>query len=140
MVLFSILPSEISQFLHDYWLLVAISLVPAIYWYSTRNFDYWKKRGIKGPPATPFIGNFFSFRIPFPLLQMGYLKNYGKIYGYAVWPLYFDMKLSLNLYLGIQNIRLTNTSTEHSRARVDQTHFGAGFQYVSKSRSTFGEA
>lgn len=49
--------------------------------YSTRNFDYWSKRGIKSPPAIPFLGNFFSLTTPFPLLYKNYLKTYGKVFG-----------------------------------------------------------
>ncbi|KAM3958200.1 cytochrome P450 6B2-like [Aphomia sociella] len=37
--------------------LVLIALGYALYYYFTRNFNYWKDRGIAGPEPTPMFGN-----------------------------------------------------------------------------------
>lgn len=75
------LPTSLATFLADHWILTFLSLIPLLYWYTTRNFDYWTKRGIPGPPNTPFWGSAFSLSIPIPLLYLQYLKQYGKCFG-----------------------------------------------------------
>ncbi|XP_046979973.1 cytochrome P450 6j1-like [Schistocerca americana] len=45
------------------WLLDAalpLLLVPLLYWYATRNFDYWKKLGIPYMKPIPYVGNMGS--------------------------------------------------------------------------------
>lgn len=34
-----------------------VALLLALYYYSTSNFDFWKKRGVDGPPPSPFFGH-----------------------------------------------------------------------------------
>ena len=47
-----------------YWsldgILILSSLIVAAYLYVTRKFNYWSKRGVKGIPPTPFVGNFMD--------------------------------------------------------------------------------
>ncbi|KAI2802051.1 hypothetical protein BLOT_010243 [Blomia tropicalis] len=61
------------------WLLA--SLIAFTYWYSTRNYNYWKNQGIDGPAPTPFLGSFFNIRVPMPISQMDQVRKYGKIFG-----------------------------------------------------------
>ncbi|XP_049840484.1 cytochrome P450 6j1-like [Schistocerca gregaria] len=45
------------------WLLDAalpLLLVPLLYWYATRNFDFWKKLGIPYMKPIPYVGNMGS--------------------------------------------------------------------------------
>ncbi|KAH9511637.1 Cytochrome P450 3A4 [Dermatophagoides farinae] len=42
---------------------------------------YWKRKGIKGPPTLPFIGNFLHPTRPIPLMQMDNLRQYGHFFG-----------------------------------------------------------
>ncbi|XP_026741279.1 cytochrome P450 6B6-like [Trichoplusia ni] len=37
--------------------LVVIALFYAVYYFFTRNFNYWKKRNVRGPEPVPFFGN-----------------------------------------------------------------------------------
>lgn len=37
-----------------------IGVILLIYLYLTWNFDYWKKRGVKGPKPLPFFGSLKS--------------------------------------------------------------------------------
>nr|QBA57460.1 CYP6AB53 [Heortia vitessoides] len=39
---------------------IFVTLVFVLYWYGTRNFGYWKNKGIKHDPAYPFIGSNFK--------------------------------------------------------------------------------
>ncbi|XP_071875503.1 uncharacterized protein [Bombus fervidus] len=47
-----------------YWsldvILILSSLIVAAYLYVARKFNYWSKRGVKGIPPTPFVGNFMD--------------------------------------------------------------------------------
>ncbi|GBO20447.1 hypothetical protein AVEN_200229-1 [Araneus ventricosus] len=41
-------------------LFLGIASLLCLYWYSTQNFDYWKKRGIPhAGPAIPFVGTLY---------------------------------------------------------------------------------
>lgn len=60
-----------------YWgldgIIVLTTLVVAVYLYMTRNFQYWKKRGVSEMPPTPFFGNFAN--IIFMKKNPGYLMK-----------------------------------------------------------------
>lgn len=58
-----------------------VALLTLLYWRGTKNFDYWRKQGIQGPPAFPFLGNVLSLFKPIPLLHSEYLARYGKVFG-----------------------------------------------------------
>ncbi|XP_054160973.1 uncharacterized protein LOC128959051 [Oppia nitens] len=65
--------------------LIVISSLPILlYWYFTRNFDYWSKRGINGPKPIPIFGNLWELMITRPRIftELEWYKKYGKIYGY----------------------------------------------------------
>ncbi|CAG2119125.1 unnamed protein product, partial [Medioppia subpectinata] len=48
----------------------------------TRNFQYWTKRGIKGPKPYPWVGtDLYQFFKPTHILDTQWLKTYGNIYG-----------------------------------------------------------
>ncbi|CAG2106370.1 unnamed protein product, partial [Medioppia subpectinata] len=56
--------------------------IGVLYWYLTRNFNYWSKRGVKGPKPWPIVGNILQlFTTPQPLQELNWAKRYGKIYG-----------------------------------------------------------
>ena len=59
-------------------LLVALFL----YWYGTRGFKALKILNVPGPKPIPFLGNFLEVRKynGFHLMQLDYLKKYGKVY------------------------------------------------------------
>ncbi|XP_015114683.1 cytochrome P450 6k1-like [Diachasma alloeum] len=52
-------------FAWNHWMMYPIIFLTLItylaYRYMTRNFDYWKKRGVVSVPPTPFLGNFGGF-------------------------------------------------------------------------------
>ncbi|KAJ6647417.1 Cytochrome P450 3A14 [Pseudolycoriella hygida] len=53
------------------------------YWYLTRNFNYWKKRGINGPKPLPIFGNLLDILLtPRTDLELNLYKKFGSIYGY----------------------------------------------------------
>ncbi|OTF79065.1 cytochrome P450-like protein [Euroglyphus maynei] len=56
-------------------------MIPFVYFYSQYKFNYWKRKGVKGPPTLPFIGNFLIPGRPIPLMQMDHLREYGKFFG-----------------------------------------------------------
>lgn len=61
--------------------ILAFFLLPLIYfWYQTK-YQYWKKRGLNGPPVYPILGNSFNLFTPLPLLQIQQVKKYGKFFG-----------------------------------------------------------
>ncbi|XP_071646418.1 cytochrome P450 6a8-like [Temnothorax longispinosus] len=35
-----------------------VALILVLYYYLTSNFDFWKSRGVRGPPPIPLFGNF----------------------------------------------------------------------------------
>ncbi|KHJ88338.1 hypothetical protein OESDEN_11870 [Oesophagostomum dentatum] len=52
--------------------------------YYQWQLDYWKRRGIPGPPGTLFIGNMHSLTDitkPIGLLLREWTKIFGKVYG-----------------------------------------------------------
>ncbi|KAJ8718389.1 hypothetical protein PYW08_002626 [Mythimna loreyi] len=42
------------------YLLTFITIVCFLYYFFTRNFNYWKARNVKGPTPIPFFGNFID--------------------------------------------------------------------------------
>lgn len=91
--------SEVLRLLSENVILILLAAIPALYWYlllilvnrnyltfsiiryGTRNYNYWKKRGIPSPPAIPFLGSFYRLFTPTPLLHSAYVKKYGKVIG-----------------------------------------------------------
>lgn len=58
-----------SSVLLDIFILLAIPIV-YLYFYTTRNFDYWKKRNVHGPKPLPFVGNIWNVvRVKYSLGQ-----------------------------------------------------------------------
>ncbi|GIX83596.1 cytochrome P450 3A30 [Caerostris extrusa] len=52
------------------------------YWYSTRNFDYWKKRNVKYVKPIPLFGTLAEFFIkPFYEVEQKRYLEFGRIYG-----------------------------------------------------------
>ncbi|GFX11717.1 cytochrome P450 3A11 [Trichonephila clavipes] len=53
------------------------------YWYSTQNFDYWKKRNVKYVKPIPFVGSVID-NLSNPLHEIDYERRlkYGNIYGH----------------------------------------------------------
>jgi len=49
--------------------------------YFTRNFDYWVKRGIKGPKPLPIVGNIIPISKPLHELRKEWYQKFGKVYG-----------------------------------------------------------
>ena len=48
----------------------------------TRTFNYWSKRGIKGPKPYPMVGNLLNqFITPKPYIELDWFKKFGNIYG-----------------------------------------------------------
>ncbi|VDO34132.1 unnamed protein product [Heligmosomoides polygyrus] len=46
--------------------------------------DYWKRRGIRGPPGILFLGNLYAMtdvNKPIGLVLRDWTKIYGKVYG-----------------------------------------------------------
>ncbi|EYC41274.1 hypothetical protein Y032_0575g199 [Ancylostoma ceylanicum] len=65
-------------------LVFAVSLIAAIIRYYQWQLDYWKRRGIPGPPGTIFVGNMHSLTDrakPIGLVVREWTKVYGKVYG-----------------------------------------------------------
>jgi hypothetical protein len=48
----------------------------------TRNYNYWTKRGLKGPKPKVGFGNALDRVLtPMPLLELKWFKQFGKLYG-----------------------------------------------------------
>ncbi|VDO92382.1 unnamed protein product [Heligmosomoides polygyrus] len=61
-----------------------VSAVLAIVSYYHWQLDYWKRRGISGPPGTIFLGNWYSTTnpaMPIGLVLREWTKVYGKVFG-----------------------------------------------------------
>ncbi|XP_054160994.1 cytochrome P450 3A21-like [Oppia nitens] len=70
-------------FVESSWLFYGLlSSIPLLYWYFTRNFNYWKSLGINGPkPIVGFGTLLYQFLTPKPYLELEWYKKYGKLYG-----------------------------------------------------------
>jgi cytochrome P450 len=64
-------------------LLIGASTVILLYWYSTRNHNYWKKKGVPFVEPYPLFGNTIDvMRNPVHEVEHKRYKKYGKIYGH----------------------------------------------------------
>ncbi|KAJ8680838.1 hypothetical protein QAD02_016625 [Eretmocerus hayati] len=58
---------------------LSLALLFTVYYHLTSNFDYWKKRGVKGPKPVPLLGNFADHilgKIHLALLLKKYYEDY----------------------------------------------------------------
>ncbi|CAG2100140.1 unnamed protein product [Medioppia subpectinata] len=63
-------------------LLAFIAILIALYFYLTKNFNYWKDRGIPGPKPVVVLGTMWEmFTKPIHQASFDNYKKYGKIYG-----------------------------------------------------------
>ncbi|GIX98717.1 cytochrome P450 3A8 [Caerostris darwini] len=63
--------------------LIGLTTVLFLYWYSTRNFDYWKKRGIPYVEPVPFFGNTFKLLWkPNHEIELERYRTMGPLYGH----------------------------------------------------------
>ncbi|GFY79559.1 cytochrome P450 3A21 [Trichonephila inaurata madagascariensis] len=54
-----------------------------LYWYSTRNFDFWKKRGVVYAKPIPFFGNTLELLWkPLNEIELERYFRLGRIYGH----------------------------------------------------------
>jgi cytochrome P450 len=58
----------------------ATALVLAAHFYYKNAFKFWKQRGIDGPPALPFVGNFGKLLMDREAPEK-WMREHGKIYG-----------------------------------------------------------
>ncbi|XP_051167208.1 uncharacterized protein LOC127285301 [Leptopilina boulardi] len=67
-----------------YGVIILIFFITILYFYMTRNFGYWKKRGVKEITPTPFIGNFGKYfkyeKSPGTLFKYFYNQSEGLPY------------------------------------------------------------
>ncbi|GFU55775.1 cytochrome P450 3A11, partial [Nephila pilipes] len=62
---------------------IGITSVLFLYWYYTRNFDYWKKKGIPYAEAVPFFGSTYSLLWkPWHEIELERHLKYGPLYGH----------------------------------------------------------
>ncbi|KAF8787803.1 cytochrome P450 3A31-like [Argiope bruennichi] len=75
-----------QDLIDPFWVTVFLGIITVLflYWYSTRNFDYWKKRGIPYvKPTVPFFGSTFSALYkPFHEIELERYRKYGPLYGH----------------------------------------------------------
>nr|CDJ82292.1 Cytochrome P450 domain containing protein [Haemonchus contortus] len=65
-------------------LVIALSSLLAFISYYYWQLDYWKRRGIPGPPGMIFLGNMYELTDrskPVGLVLREWTKTYGKVYG-----------------------------------------------------------
>ncbi|CAG2100141.1 unnamed protein product [Medioppia subpectinata] len=63
-------------------LLAYIATLIALYFYLTKNFNYWKNRGIPGPKPMVIMGTMWEmFTKPLHEMARDNYKKYGKVYG-----------------------------------------------------------
>ncbi|XP_054157192.1 cytochrome P450 6k1-like [Oppia nitens] len=63
-------------------LIIFGTVLIALYFYLTRNFNYWSSRGISGPKPIPVMGGSYQvFHKTIPELGWDNYQKYGKIYG-----------------------------------------------------------
>ena len=56
-------------------LAASLVIVTYVYYWMTKNFDYWTKRGLKGPKPIPFFGNFKDLMLV-RLHQSDFMKKF----------------------------------------------------------------
>ncbi|CAG2104873.1 unnamed protein product [Medioppia subpectinata] len=60
----------------------SLSALCISYFYLTRNYNYWRKRGIRGPKPVLLLGTLWQiFKKPIVEVMMDNRKKYGNIYG-----------------------------------------------------------
>ncbi|XP_054715661.1 cytochrome P450 3A11-like [Uloborus diversus] len=63
-------------------LLIGLITLLLLYWYTTRNHDYWRKRKIPFVKPLPIIGTLLdSFYKPLHVIEIERYRKYGQIYG-----------------------------------------------------------
>ncbi|KAG8176915.1 hypothetical protein JTE90_018698 [Oedothorax gibbosus] len=63
--------------------LLGVSSVILLYWFSTKNHDYWEKKGIPFAKPVPLLGSLYeSFRKSFHEVEVDRYKKLGPIYGH----------------------------------------------------------
>ncbi|XP_054166760.1 cytochrome P450 3A14-like [Oppia nitens] len=73
---------DIISWFTSWTTLTTVILLPLLYWYLLKPYNYWSKRGIRGPKPVPIVGNDLqTFISPMPLVELEWFKKYGKIYG-----------------------------------------------------------
>lgn len=64
-------------------LIVAVLLSVILYWYSTKNHDYWRKRGIPCTKTYPFLGSFGDLLTKnMEDIEIERYRKLGRLYGY----------------------------------------------------------
>ncbi|XP_037047696.1 cytochrome P450 3A8-like isoform X2 [Bradysia coprophila] len=67
-------------------LLICLTLLAFIsygYWSFSKNYKYWKIRGVNGPIPFPIFGNLLDVLLtPRTILELKYYRKYGNLYGY----------------------------------------------------------
>ncbi|XP_054713600.1 cytochrome P450 3A8-like [Uloborus diversus] len=64
-------------------LLGGIALILLLYWYSTRNHHYWKKRNVPFVPPLPLFGTVLDLMLkPLHETELNRYRKYGQIYGH----------------------------------------------------------
>ncbi|CAG2106565.1 unnamed protein product [Medioppia subpectinata] len=72
----------LSIFANSWHIFSPILIIFGLYWYFTRNFDFFTKQGITGPKPWVGIGNLWElFFTSMPELELERYKKFGKIYG-----------------------------------------------------------
>ncbi|KAG8176928.1 hypothetical protein JTE90_018711 [Oedothorax gibbosus] len=62
--------------------LVGLTTFLVLYWYSTKDYDYWKKQNIPFVRPLPFIGNVIDiFKKPIHEIEHERYKKYGRVFG-----------------------------------------------------------
>ncbi|XP_054166701.1 cytochrome P450 3A14-like [Oppia nitens] len=74
---------QIVTWITSWTSLIIVSIVSLLlYWYVLSPFNYWSKRGIRGPRPWPVVGNALSnFVKPTGLIELEWYKKFGNIYG-----------------------------------------------------------
>ncbi|KAJ8893663.1 hypothetical protein PR048_006263 [Dryococelus australis] len=68
---------------------VLLAFFAILYFYVTRNFNYWKKRGVYYIPPTPFFGSISSILLLRESIGCWVARNYKKTIGKKFFGAYF---------------------------------------------------
>jgi cytochrome P450 len=62
---------------------LGVSTIILLYWFSTKNHDYWENQGIPFAKPVPLLGSLYDiFRNSFHEVEVKRYKKYGPIYGH----------------------------------------------------------